>query len=207
MSKKLGGILVAVIAVVVIGSLAWTNAYFSDKAGAENDLQMGNIKGEISEPDWPSTPVAPNQLTPKNPRVTNNGKSSAYVRLRVVQSASNIDVKYYQGPKETPTELFDTQKLLAMEAGTRMGHWVYQEDGYFYYDMVVEPGASTETLFDYIKVVSENYDDGFDIYVMTELVQSKGILDSYTDDHVQNAKASFARISEKKTESRQSAVE
>lgn len=191
MNKKISAINIIVMVVLVLCvAVAGTIAWLFSTASVENKLQFGQVQGEIVEDKWDDNQeVSLGATLAKNPAVKNqNATTPAYVRVKAVSSDSRLTVDCYN---DVQTKLFTVGKALTngtSVVGTKAadgGEWVYQ-DGYFYYNKVLAPLATTSTLFDQIQVTSEKNEElftgdfadknfPFDVYVMAELVQSTGI--------------------------------
>ena len=73
-----------VVALLVVGIVGASLAYFTDKDSADNTFTVGNVKIDLTETEW-KTPdsVAPGATYDKNPVVVNTGANDAYIRVDV----------------------------------------------------------------------------------------------------------------------------
>lgn len=180
MNKKvLSTVLAGALAVtaVVGGSLA----YFTDSAEKKNTFTVGNVDITLTEPNWEGNgskdaPAAyPGEPLAKDPTVKNDGANPCFVRIKVdgLDSLSPAGMITYRTDYVTD-ELGDG--------------WVKGSDGYFYYDTVLEVGATTDALFDQIVMPTDlTNGDGtteYNVVVTAEAVQAQGAKPSWTD--VQN---------------------
>lgn len=172
--------LTAAALVVAFGATAVTGAtlaYFTDIDQKDNVFTVGNVDIELTEPNWVAegskdAPEAyPGEALAKDPTVTNGGKNPCFVRIKVEGwDALGANNKITYRTDYTDNKLGD--------------NWVEGEDGYFYYDKVLEVGDTTDALFDQIVVpttVTNGYDENYDLVVKAEAVQAQGAKASYAD--------------------------
>lgn len=180
MNKKvLSTVLAGALAVtaVVGGSLA----YFTDKDNKTNTFTVGNVNITLTEPNWEGNgseeaPEAyPGEPLAKDPTVKNDGANPCFVRIKV----DGLDSLGDAGMITYRTD-YVTDKL--------GDGWVKGNDGYFYYDTVLEVGATTDALFDQIVMPTDlTNGDGtteYNVVVTAEAVQAQGAKPSWAD--VQN---------------------
>lgn len=177
MNKKvLSTVLAGALAVtaVVGGSLA----YFTDKDNKVNTFTVGNVDITLTEPNWEGNgseeaPEAyPGEPLAKDPTVKNDGANPCFVRIKV----DGLDSLGDAGMITYRTD-YVTDKL--------GDGWVKGDDGYFYYDTVLEVGATTDALFDQIVMPTDlTNGDGtkeYNVVVTAEAVQAQGAKASWTD--------------------------
>ena len=174
--KELSTVLAGALAVtaVVGGSLA----YFTDKDNKVNTFTVGNVDITLTEPNWEGNgsedaPAAyPGEPLAKDPTVKNDGANPCFVRIKV----EGLDSLGDAGMITYRTD-YVTDKL---------GEgWVEGSDGYFYYDSVLEVGATTDALFDQI-VMPTGLTNGdgnteYNVTVIAEAVQAQGAKPSWAD--------------------------
>lgn len=178
MKKKLvtGALIAAFGAVAITGG---TLAYFTDNDEATNTFTVGNVDITLTEPNWVGSgsqdapEVYPGEPLAKDPTVTNTGANPCFVRISVegLDSLGNAGMITYRTD-------YEADKL--------GDNWVPHTDGYFYYNKVLEVGASTDALFDQI-VMPTGLTNGdatteYNVVVTAEAVQAQG------------AKASWAAV-------------
>lgn len=180
MNKKvLSTVLAGALAVtaVVGGSLA----YFTDSAEKKNTFTVGNVDITLTEPNWEGNgsedaPAAyPGEPLAKDPTVKNDGANPCFVRIKV----EGLDSLGDAGMITYRTD-YVTDKL--------GDGWVKGDDGYFYYDTVLEVDETTDALFDQI-VMPTGLTNGdgntkYNVVVTAEAVQAQGAKPSWAD--VQN---------------------
>lgn len=179
MNKKiLSATLAGALAVtaVVGGSLA----YFTDTDAKDNTFTVGNVDITLTEPHWngdDAQNVYAGQKLDKDPIVTNDGANPCFVRIKVTGLDS-------LGEDNMITYLTDGHEGLGEG-------WVDMGNGYFYYDSVLDADATTDALFDQIKIpetlTNENgdkYPDAETVTVTAQAVQAQGAKDTWKD--VQN---------------------
>ena len=95
MKKKLTT-LVLLLAFAAVAVTGGTLAYFTDKTDAAvNIFTMGNVKIELSEPNWVAsnaTNVYPGKTLVKDPTVTIVGSNDTFVRLKLTVASKVLDV-------------------------------------------------------------------------------------------------------------------
>ena len=155
----------ALAAVAIVGS---SLAYFTDRKEATNTLTIGNVKIDLTEPNWEATgeeeakEMYPGEAVAKDPTVANIGANPAFVRVKVTWP-EDVVLSYR-------TDYQDN----------RLGeNWVYNDtDGYFYYSKVLDTNETTDALFDQI-VLSTGTTNGdttmnYDVVVAAEAIQAQG---------------------------------
>lgn len=177
MNKKvLSTVLAGALAVtaVVGGSLA----YFTDKDDKTNTFTVGNVDITLTEPNWEGNgsedaPAAyPGEPLAKDPTVKNDGANPCFVRIKV----DGLDSLGDAGMITYRTD-YVTDKL--------GDGWVKGDDGYFYYDSVLEVEKTTDALFDQI-VMPTGLTNGdgtteYNVVVTAEAVQAQGAKPSWED--------------------------
>lgn len=174
------GLAASLAAVAIAGS---SLAYFTDSEEADNTYTIGNVDIVLTEPHWnegqdlggfevEADDLYPGEAVAKDPTVKNEGKNPAFVRVKV-DGLENFTYRtdYVEG---------------------KLGDgWVAYDDGYFYYDGVLEVDATTDALFDQV-VLNTNVGNGNGetghIMVYAEAVQAQGAKTKWAD--VQNMKVS-----------------
>ena len=92
-SKKTLVVTSALCALLAVGG---TVAYFTDRDDAVNKIDIGQVKIDLTEPEWDASPddngdtipddaedVVPTQEITKDPMVTNKGVNDAYIYVSV----------------------------------------------------------------------------------------------------------------------------
>lgn len=132
-------------------------AYFADADEKVNVLSIGHNEITVEEE---FDPPAKGQKTVKNPTARNTGSVDCYVRAKIVVSDSRA-CPYF--------EYYNNDSI-----GFNTQEWIESNDGWMYYDTILEPGENTSPLFTHIKLL-DNIPDaflGFTIDVVFESVQS-----------------------------------
>ena len=136
-------VLVAALLVIALALVGYgTAAYFTADGTATNVITAGSISITLDETSVDETGafkdvagVMPGAKISKIVAVTNTGSNSAWVRIGVDK---RIDLA--QGVTGEP----DTG-LVTMDLNTT--DWTRGDDGYYYYNTVLQPGATTAPLF------------------------------------------------------------
>ncbi|MGM9595572.1 MAG: TasA family protein [Oscillospiraceae bacterium] len=176
MKKKILSIalVVAMVAVIAAGSLA----YFTDKDSADNVFTVGNVNITLTEPNWDSTgkedapEVYAGEPLAKDPTVTNDGNNPCFVRIKV----ENLDQFGNKGAITYRTDY----------VADKLGDGWEKVGDYFYYNKVLEVGATTDALFDQIVMPTglTGDEEAAPIKVTAEAVQAQGAKAKWAD--VQN---------------------
>jgi predicted ribosomally synthesized peptide with SipW-like signal peptide len=177
MKKKIL-VLALTLSLVAITALGATLAYFTATDEATNTFTVGNVKIDLTEPNWESTgiedaaSVYPGEALAKDPTVTNTGANPCLVRVKVEMPEDYAQIISYE-TNYVPGAL-----------GT---NWVKDGD-YFYYMAPLAAGASTSKLFEQIRFSTaltadediEGGDPSYNIVVSAEAMQAQGIFPSYS---------------------------
>ncbi len=155
----------ALAATAIVGS---SLAYFTDTEEKTNTFTVGNVDITLTEPGWDATgkeeaeEMYPGEAVAKDPTVTNVGANPAFVRVKVQWPdgvAMDVRTDYVVG------KLGDNWKYNA-------------EDGYYYYEKVLNPEEKTDALFDQVVLSTETTNDDattpYDIVVTAEAIQAQG---------------------------------
>ena len=138
----------SVIAIMLAILAAGTIAYFTAEGRAHNVITTGSInitvveqqKGEndttVEYPKEPITNVMPGAEISKIVTIRNDGKSTAWIRVKVdkvIELAGEVDPDFKVNTDLVKLDFYDE-------------NWI-EKDGYYYYKTPVAPGESTESLF------------------------------------------------------------
>lgn len=128
--------------------LSGTSAYLTDHGEIINRITAGYNETETEEEFPDPDPVSPGEMVVKKVRVRNQGPVPRYIRISLAVSQGNVVL-----------EGLDTE------------NWI-QEDEFYYYRHVVNPGDSTSELFE--GVIPENCKEAesITVTVMEESVQA-----------------------------------
>lgn len=168
--KKIAAVALAacLVATAIVGG---TLAYFTDTDKADNVFTVGNVDIDLTEPNWDednAVNMYPGQIVAKDPTVTNQGANPCLVRVKVEFPKGKDAVKVDYLTDDVLNKLGD--------------NWV-KEGEYYYCLTVLEPGESTDALFDEIQLdVKTTNGDGKElkITVTAEAVQSQGFTGDIT---------------------------
>ncbi len=164
------------ISVLAVFGVSGILAYLTDNDSATNKFVVGKVKIELEEPKWDKAEdtnnnnipdyaenISPNARIQKDPQVTNTGKNSAYVYLKVT-----VPVKYVISAEQDGTITNNGQQATQLFSYTPSSKWTQIEskkqenkktnerneeiiDSYtyfYYYNEKLEPGVTTEPLFE-----------------------------------------------------------
>lgn len=177
MNKRKILLLVALLSMVAILGVGGTLAYFTAEDTATNTFTVGNVKIDLTEPNWVTSgsgdapEVYPGEALTKDPTVTNTGKNPCFVRVKV------------DGLNCLGDDLLI--KVRTNYEVDKLGKdWVLHTDGYYYYEKVLGVGEKTTPVFDSIVIPTAlTNGDGvteYDIDVTAYAVQAQGALPSFS---------------------------
>lgn len=144
--KKKMILTITAVALAAMMAIGGTIAWFTDSEEVTNVITMGNIDISLRETDGEGfteeglnfgseVPLTPGAELEKDPYVVNIGKNDAWVRVKVQLSGTATEV-----------EEFDIEDLATINPG-----WEY-EDGYYYYNSLLEKDDETSPLFDEVTI-------------------------------------------------------
>lgn len=167
--KKVGALLMAAAIILTLNVTRTTLAYYTVVGTATNVVTSGNIQLKIHEVTKDGTPfpsegvkVLPGDKVSKEVSVENTCAQPFYLRLRLTNGI--------EGMQESVENVF------AFETNT--ADWTLREDGFYYYNKVLEPGQRTSPLLKEVEMVWEQISGRFSgrtltLTVTAEAVQSK----------------------------------
>ena len=149
-------ILTAALMAPGLVNVSRANAFFADADSAVNNLGFG-INTIVPEEEFEEP--EPGQETCKNPKAVNTGNVPCYVRAKVFLSDSRIALDY--------------------EDYLNTGAW-RKEDGWYYYNGILQPGETTPALFDRILLMEDIPEEVQEaqLNVVFASVQSEGFDDA-----------------------------
>mgnify|MGYP000015427929 FL=1 len=187
-SKKTLVVTSALCALLAVGG---TVAYFTDRDDAVNKIDIGQVKIDLTEPEWDASPddngdtipddvedVVPTQEITKDPMVTNKGVNDAYIYVSVSFPKENIYTANTDGTKNAKavTQLFtpgaigaDWTLLSSDTSDAKVNTYVYG------YNKVVAPTASTSKLFETVTFCNAIEGQGLENTVQNINVKAFGI--------------------------------
>lgn len=142
-------LIVALAAVAAVGS----SAYFTAQSTATNVITAGNVKIDLIEMSVPAdggdpvpfedvSGVMPGASVSKIVTVKNTGDNAAWVRVSVEKAIALKDGA--EGEVDLSLVSFDLNREF----------WT-EQDGYYYYNAELKPGAETEPLFTAVSFAAE----------------------------------------------------
>ena len=172
---KIKLILLAFAAAVLTIVTQETAAYYTATGTATNVVTSGDISAQIIEKmgdgDFPAEGVyvMPGSVISKKVSVVNTGGHPFWLRVKL-------------------TDAVDGEELSSdvMELDLNLRDWTAADDGFYYYNKAVAPGAETEKLFTEVKIVGSAVDSSYmgkilNITVSAYAVQSQNNGDSPLD--------------------------
>lgn len=177
-NKKIIGVIVSIV-LVMVTALGVTLAYYQDETGTiVNQFSVGNVTTELVEDFKQTDDNGVTATFDKTPKVTNTGANACLVRVRVSITPESVVTKKMTiaGSEKSYLEISsaDGTWVYHPENDWKQGLWRY-EDGWYYYEGVVQPGHSTAALFENVVVNygSEEQWEDFDIIIYQEAVQAE----------------------------------
>ena len=163
-------ILVIALTAILLTSLTQTTlAYYSTVGKATNVITSGDIELKIHEytADGSRFPeegvyIIPGDIVSKRVHVENSCGHPFYLRVRLI---NGIDSDELSADDVFKVNLNET-------------NWTLREDGYIYYNRILEPGETTEPVFTQVEIVGAKVDQNYigktlTLTVSAEAVQSK----------------------------------
>ena len=166
---KMRMLLIALAAILLTFFTQQTLAYYSATGKATNVVTSGDLQLAIHEKtsdgsDFPEEGVyvIPGDVVGKRVTIENISGHPFYLRVKLVRSSDNQEI--------VPGEAFQ------LDLNTT--DWYLAEDGYLYYNTVVQPGETTNPVFTQVEVVGsllDQYDVGttLSLTVSAQAVQSE----------------------------------
>ena len=205
--SNLKRVILAVVgfAIVLAMAIGGTALYLTDNDSATNTVNVGDVKVDLTEPNWEDTEdVVPNQELAKDPQVTNTGVNDAIVFMTLEVPVANITVTADDGTKGTKTnsELFwfkDSTDGASTHANNFDSNWAHldtRDTGatltgatrtyVFAYKTAVAKDETTTPLFDKIQVknfIENEIAAGAteQIQLKTYAIQASNILENNVD--------------------------
>lgn len=176
MKKKIVTVclVIALVAIAAMGTLA----YFTGDDSATNTFTVGNVKIDLTEPQWDASgsqdapTVYPGEPLAKDPTVENVGLNPCFVRLEITG---------WDCLGEDAGDIIYRTNYVDNALGT---DWVKHTDGYYYYTKVLAVGEKTTAVFDQIVIPTAlTNGDGeteFDLVVNAYAVQAQGAKPSFS---------------------------
>lgn len=153
MKKKILNTIMLIGAAGILGSgAAFTSAYLISNAQKVNTLNATEVTVSIEEDFESPKDPKPGDVIAKKPRAVNTSSIDIYVRMRAEVSNSDL-----------------------LEPIAINQSWTLKSDGFYYYNKVLKPGASTENLFDNVVIKSDIEKEdirNLDVLVYAEAVQA-----------------------------------
>lgn len=144
--QKLTLLLIAVVAIMVTLVIQPTLAYYTVIGKATNVVTSGDIALTIYEKtdsgeDFPSdgVQVIPGDIVSKIVTVENSCTHPFYLRVKLVNSATDPNLV--------------AEDCLKVDLNT--ANWTLKEDGFIYYNSILQPGQTTEPVFTQVEVVGD----------------------------------------------------
>ncbi len=144
-------ILKLAIIVLTVSVISGVSAYLVVNRTADNQMTIGYVKTEIIEDYQPPKELNPGATFIKKVQVKNTGANACYVRVLVTFSTSEME------------------SLCDVDYNTT--DWEKKEDGYWYYQGVLDSGETTNPLFNTVVVkdsAKQNQMQDFDINIYHE---------------------------------------
>lgn len=168
--KALAPIMAVALFAIACGAVL---AYMTAKDARSNSVSIGSNESVIEEEFVPETMKKGENTFRKEVSVKNTGNVPCYTRVFLAFSDSDIGER---------SQLSSNGISFYDEAAFRQHlpeGWVYREDdGYYYYTKILEPGKSTGNLIHSVRTSFETEEqvDGFDVIVYEETAQIKNTL-------------------------------
>ena len=142
--------LYAIVGICLSVAISGTLAYFTDEEVAHNIITSGGVNIEVIEKthgsndvlvDFPQDGIKgimPGKTVSKIVQVKNVGNNAAWIRINVESTITNPD------GESLPLTLGENKKVIEYSI---LDGWIDGGDGYYYFQLPVEPEELTEELF------------------------------------------------------------
>lgn len=167
--KKLGALIMAAMLFFALDMTRETVAYYTVVGTATNVVTSGNICLKIHEQTKDGEPfpsqgirVYPGDKVSKEVTVENTCAQPFYLRIKLANGVEDASL---------PVE-----DVFAFDVNA--ADWTHREDGYYYYNSILQPGQVTSALFKEVEIVRNKVGGPFSgrtltLTVTAEAVQSK----------------------------------
>ena len=163
---KLKIAILAIVAIAVSFVMQGTLAYYTATGTATNVVTSGNIRFIIHETTDQGTEfpregvyVMPGDIVSKKVTIESDCEHPFYLRVKMV---------YGIGSEELSSE--DCFKLNINEE-----NWIYHEDGWYYYNGIVEPGVTTPHVFSHVEMVGSKINNSYLGKTLTLTVDAQAV--------------------------------
>lgn len=149
MKKKKIILFIIALCFIMTASFSSTYAYLIVRSEKRNTMYVGETTVELEEAFIPPKELSPGIIFTKKPSIKNTGNLRVFVRARIDFSDSIA--------KEFCEDLLIDS------------HWERNEsDGYYYYKNVLDPGSTTESLFEKVTIKTAKSDGS--LYQIGDLI-------------------------------------
>lgn len=167
--SKLRALALAVVLFIALGATRETLAYYTVIGTATNVVTSGSITLKVHEQTKDGQPfpeqgvrVRPGDKVSKEVSVENTCTQPFYLRIELVNGVEKASL---------PVE-----DVFAFDVNTT--DWTHHEDGYYYYNSILQPGQTTPALFKEVEIVRNKVGGQFagrtlTLTVTAQAVQSK----------------------------------
>ena len=149
---KLRLVVIALAAMLVTLMSQGTLAYYSIIGTATNVVTSGDIRLVIHETTGDGTPfpedgvyVLPGQIVSKRVSIENDCAHPFYLRVKLVNGVNR--------------EELSAEDCFSIDLNKK--NWTLREDGYIYYNTVLEAGQKTEPVFTEVQIVGSAVDNSY----------------------------------------------
>ncbi len=163
---KLKLITVALVAIALTFLGQGTLAFYQSVGKATNVVTSGNIRFKIHEmtdagTEFPEEGVyiVPGDIVSKKVSIESDCEHPFYLRLKIVYGIDS---------QELAAE--DCFKLTINEE-----YWVLNDDGWYYYQGIVEPGETTPDVFSHVEMVGSKIDNSYIGKTLTLTVNAQAV--------------------------------
>ncbi len=149
---KLRLLVIALLACIMTTLSQGTLAYYSTVGTATNVVTSGDIKLVIHETSGDGTPfpdegvyIIPGQIVSKRVTIENDCTHPFYLRVKLVNGINSTELS--------------AEECFGIDLNSR--DWTLKDDGYIYYNKIVEAGTTTSPVFTQVEIVGSQVDTSF----------------------------------------------
>lgn len=151
-SAKLRLLLIAMAAILVSLFSTQTLAYYTAVGTATNVVTSGSVHLQIHEQTADGSPfpedgvyVIPGMRVGKRVTVENICQHPFFLRVRLVSGVDNAQLSAED----------------CLEMDLNLADWTLRDDGFLYYNTVVQPGEETKPVFTWVEIVGAHVDNSY----------------------------------------------
>lgn len=157
---------IAIAAIIMTFLTETTLSYYTTVGLATNVVTSGKITFKIHETTDQGTEfpkegvyVIPGQVVGKRVTIENLCEHPFYLRVKLVSGVNS--------------EELSSEDCLKLDINKE--NWALDDDGWYYYNGIVDPGATTEQVFSHVEIVGDKVDNKYIGKVLSLTVKAQAV--------------------------------